>query len=221
MQSVSNANFGPLIAYLVPGATVLGGVSQFSPLLQGWFATGICVAPTIGGFLYVTVASIATGMTVSAVRWAILDTLHARTGLTLPTLDFSRLGANVQAFGLLIEIHYEHYLFYGNMFVATVIAYGCYRTRLGSVWPLGWPDAVFAFLELVFFATSRDTLRKYYARGQQLLGPSVRPEGTPAKPKQENRPSSRSAFGTEFSLRALDEVGQADSQHLADGSQLD
>ena len=169
MQSVSNANFGPLIAYLVPGATVLGGVSQFSPLLQGWFATGICVAPTIGGFLYVTVASIATGMTVSAVRWAILDTLHARTGLTLPTLDFSRLGANVQAFGLLIEIHYEHYLFYGNMFVATVIAYGCYRTRVGSVWPLGWPDAVFAFLELVFFATSRDTLRKYYARGQQLL----------------------------------------------------
>ena len=221
MQNVSNANFGPLIAYLVPGATVLGGLSQFSPLLQSWYETGICAAPTIGGFLYLTVASVAAGMTVSAVRWAILDSFHARTGLSLPRLDFARLGQNVQAYSLLIEIHYKHYLFYSNMFVATAIVYGCYRTRLGSVWPLGWPDAVFAFLEVVFFATSRDTLRKYYARGQQLLGAPGGTEGTPAEPEERNRPSSRSTFGPEFPLQAPDEVGQTDSQHLADGSQLD
>ena len=37
MESVTNANFGPLIAYLVPGATVLAGFSQFSPVLRSWF----------------------------------------------------------------------------------------------------------------------------------------------------------------------------------------
>ena len=169
MQGVTNANFGPLIAYLVPGATVLLGFSQFSLTLRSWFATASADAPSIGGFLYLTVASIAVGMTVSAVRWAVIDTLHGFTGLPLPRIDFSRLGENVTAFGLLIEIHYRHYQFYANMFVATAVAYICYRAKLASLLSLGWLDPAFVFLELVFFTTSRDTLRKYYDRSQQLL----------------------------------------------------
>ena len=113
MQSVSNANFGPPIAYLVPGATVLLGFSPFSPVLRSWFGASPAEAPTIGGFLYLTTASIAVGMTVSAIRWAVVDTMHSRTGLPLPPLDFSQLGKNVEAYALLIEIHYRHYLFYG------------------------------------------------------------------------------------------------------------
>ena len=34
---------------------------------------------------------------------------------------------------------------------------------------MGWLDAGFVVLEAIFFATSRDTLRRYYARSQQLL----------------------------------------------------
>jgi hypothetical protein len=169
MQSVTNANFGPLIAYLVPGATVLLGFSQFSPPLRGWFGAGSLESPTIGGFLYLTTASIAVGMTVSALRWALVDTIHSCTRLPLPKLDFSRLGQNVDAYALLIEIHYRHYLFYANMFVATGIAYVCYRTNLGGFWPLGWLDLAFPVLETIFLLTSRDTLQKYYTRGQQLL----------------------------------------------------
>lgn len=112
VPSVSNANFGPLIAYLVPGATVLWGLSLFSPTLSAWFAGVPTDAPTIGGFLYLTLASLGAGMTISALRWAIVDTVYARTGLPLPTFDFSRLGRNVAAFSLMIEIHYRHYLFY-------------------------------------------------------------------------------------------------------------
>ena len=111
MQSVSNANFGPLIAYLVPGATVLLGASPFSPVVRSWFGASPAAAPTIGGFLYLTTASIAVGMTVSAIRWAVVDTMHSRTGLPLPPLDFSQLGKHVLAYALLIEIHYRHYLF--------------------------------------------------------------------------------------------------------------
>jgi len=108
-------------------------------------------------------------MTVSAVRWAVVDTIHSCTGLPLRKLDFSRLGQNVDAYALLIEIHYRHYLFYANMFVATGIAYVCYRTSLGGLWPLGWLDLAFPILETIFLLTSRDTLQKYYTRGQQLL----------------------------------------------------
>lgn len=112
IHSVTNDTFGPLIAYLVPGATALFGLSPFIPAVQSWFASTPGDAPTIGGFLYLTVASLAMGMTVSAVRWVVVDTLHARTGLRSPPLDFSRLGPNVAAMQLLIEIHYRHYQFY-------------------------------------------------------------------------------------------------------------
>jgi len=164
VQSVSNANFGPLIAYLVPGATVLLGFSPFSPVLQAWFASTPATAPSLGGFLYLTVTSLAVGMTVSAIRWAVVDTLHAHTGLPLPPLDFSRLGTNVEAFALLIEIHYRHYQFYANMLVATAIAYACYRLHLGWHGSWGWPDAGIATLEAIYFAMSRDTLWKYKRR---------------------------------------------------------
>ena len=73
MQAVSNDNFGPLIAYLVPGATVLVGLSNFSMTLRSWLGNTPSDAPSIGGFLYLTVASIAAGMTVSALRWVAVD----------------------------------------------------------------------------------------------------------------------------------------------------
>jgi hypothetical protein len=185
MQTVTNDSFGPLIAYLVPGATVLLGFSLFSPTLQSWFTFAAADAPSIGGFLYLTFASIAVGMTVSAVRWAVVDTLHAATGLRLPEMNFSRLGENVSAFGLLIEIHYRHYQFYANMFVASAIAYVCYRVKLASLTQLGAYDVAFIILEVIFLATSRDTLRKYYARSQQLLATPRRakrqtPQPTPS-----------------------------------------
>ena len=174
MQTISNANFGPLVAYLVPGATVLFGLSQLSPTLHAWFAATPPDSPTIGGFLYLTVAALAAGMSVNAVRWAIVDHVHAWTGLPLPKLDFSKLGPNVDAFMLLIEIHYHHYQHFANMFVATAVAYACYRIHLGGILPLGRLDVGFIVLEVIFFATSRDTLRKYYTCGQQLLAPPSR-----------------------------------------------
>ena len=170
MQSVSNANFGPLIAYLVPGATALWGISEFVPSLRSWFAIVPMQTPTIGGFLYLTVASIACGMVVSAIRWAVVDSFHRVTGLPLPALDFSKLGRNVEAFNLLIEIHYKHFQFYANEFVALAIAYVSYRIKHGNFWPLGWLDAGFLAIEAILLLTSRDTLRKYDLRSQQLLG---------------------------------------------------
>jgi hypothetical protein len=168
MQSVSNDTFGPLIAYLVPGATVLIGVSPFSPTLEQWFATAPSVSPTLGGFLYISILSLAVGMAVSAFRWLLIDTLHGLTGLPPPALDFAKLERNVEAFTLLIELHYRHYQFYANMLIATALTYGCYRARLGGL-SVGWIDLGLLVLEGAFFVTSRDNLRKYYSRSQQLL----------------------------------------------------
>ena len=168
MQSVSNDNFGPLIAYLIPGATALIGLVPFSPAIRTWLAATPDDAPTIGGFLYLTIASLAVGMAVSAIRWAAVDFIHARTGLKQPPLDFSNLRGNVDAFSLLIEIHYRHYQFHANMFVAVAFLYACLAIA-GIPLSVGLSVALL-ILEVVFFRTSRDNLRKYYARTAQLLG---------------------------------------------------
>ncbi len=169
MNEDASSNFGILIAYLIPGAIVLLGLTPFSPLLQGWFASSPPDAPSIGGFLFLTVAALAAGMTVGAVRWAIVDSFHAWSGLPVPDFDFSKLGPNVEAFRLLIEIHYRHYQFYANSGVATAFAYVSHRISLGFHGSWGWLDLGVAFLEVVFFVTSRDTLHKYYHRSRQLL----------------------------------------------------
>jgi hypothetical protein len=155
MQSVSND-------------TALLGVCPSSPMLQGWLAVAPDASPTVGGFLFVTVASLAVGMTLSAIRWSLIDTIHGLTGLPAPVLDFAGLGEKVGAYVLLIEIHYRHYQFYANMLIALAVAYVAYRARLGGH-AIGWVDLGVLMLEAVFFVTSRDTLRKYYTRTQHLL----------------------------------------------------
>lgn len=189
LHSVSNDNFGPLIAYLVPGATALVGLRPYSPLLQSWFAATPADAPTIGGFLYLTVASLAAGMTVNAIRWAVLDTIHAKTGLRLPALDFSRLAGREQAFALLIGIHFQHFQFFGSMLVSTAIAYVGYRASTGFA-EAGWFDVGVALIEVVFFLMSRDTLSRYYRRTSQLLG--VIPAEEPATGVSPARPTAES-----------------------------
>ncbi len=189
MQSVSNDNFGPLVAYLVPGATTLWGVSQFSPGIQAWFTLTPANAPTISGLLYLTIVSLAVGMTITAIRWAVVDQMHMWTGLQAPQLDFSQLSGKVDAFSLLIEIHYRHYQFYANMFVATLIAYACYRATANMGFGIGWLDLGVLMLECVFFATSRDTLRKYYVRTEALLTDNS-PRLSERRSKREFKPPS-------------------------------
>ena len=84
MSDISSRNFGLLIAYLIPGFILIWGLGQWSPDVAAWLAGADGAGPTIGGFLIISVASIAAGMTASAIRWALIDTIHHATGLTRP-----------------------------------------------------------------------------------------------------------------------------------------
>jgi hypothetical protein len=164
-------NFGLVIAYLLPGAVALWGAAYLSPLVQAWFGTSPGTAPTIGGFLYVTLGSIGAGLIVSAVRWAVLDTLYHRTGIPQPRWDFSKLPGRVEAFEGLVENHYRYYQFYGNLLVALVFLYGARLARLGWGPQEGgvWPQVGFVTLAAILLLASRDTLRKYYSRAAMIL----------------------------------------------------
>lgn len=170
MNQVTDRNFGFLIAYLLPGFVGLATISNYSAIIQAWLGNSTAQSPTVGGFLYVTLGSVALGLTISAIRWLILDSLHHRTGIHEPQWNFAALQANLPAFDAAVQNHYRYYQFYGNMLVALLLGIAAHRS-FGAALAVDASVLVIAFplIVIVLFAASRDALRKYYARSSALL----------------------------------------------------
>ena len=206
-------NFGVLIAFLLPGLVTLLGIAPYSATVRSWFGTPATAAPTVGGFLYVTLAAIGLGMTTSVIRWLVLDWLHHHTGIRPPEWDFSGLQDNLDGFMALVENHYRYYQFYGNMLVAqviTAIGYAVRPTLPSEESRLVLP--IILGLTALFYVASRDTLAKYYDRAGTLLRAAQTPRGekimtngfgmkhdeemtkkTPARPAKTSRQDARKA----------------------------
>lgn len=168
---VTSQNFGLLVAYVLPGFLTILSLSQHSPTVQTWLAaSSVADSPTVGGFLYITLASVATGMIVSVLRWLLLDSIHHHTGLRPPAWNFSTLQRNLSAFQAVVENHYRYYQFYGNTLVATLIFVTTRNPPL-LFWPQSPILSVVTTLAIlaVLFAASRDALKKYYDRAGVLL----------------------------------------------------
>jgi hypothetical protein len=172
---VSTKNFGILIAYLLPGFVAVWGVSFFSETVHNWLGASTINAPTVGGFLYVTIGSIAAGIVISTVRWAIIDGIHHETGIPEPKWEFSRLEERLAAFEEFVEYHYRYYQCSANMFLAVAFTYTTWLlSHSGGFYRAGWLNLAFIFLEVVFWMGSRDSLRKYYRRTAEVLGTTRR-----------------------------------------------
>jgi hypothetical protein len=163
-----SARFGLTIAYFIPGFVALWGLGAVCEPVRMWFTGCETSGPTVGGAAYVAAASLALGLTASAMRWASIDQLHHRTGVRPPRLDFTKLPERLDAFYALVENHYRYYQFYANMAVATPFAAS--MTFFGDEPLPAWARVAVVGVEAVFLAGSRNALRKYYERSSLLLG---------------------------------------------------
>jgi hypothetical protein len=169
MKEVSQKNLGPLIAYVVPGIVLLWGVSDHSSTVKMWLTATDGASPSVAGFLYVTLASLAGGLTLNAVRSVTLDVFHHRTGIRPPELDFSNFQAKFWAFNQLVESHWRYYQFYSHMFLA--VAFSITIQLLTAPWGgPRWFGVLFASLELMLLLSARETLARYYSSASLLLG---------------------------------------------------
>ena len=166
MQVVTSKSFGLLIAYVIPGFVLLWGIEPYFTSVQTWLGQPSQQSPTVGGFLYVTIASVGLGQLLSTARWMLIDTLHHHTGIPKPDWSFRRLEDNVAAFDRLIEDHYRYYQFAANGIVAVTLAavlrwiaidFSCRQFLL------------LLLIDVLLFISSRDTLRKYYRRVEEFL----------------------------------------------------
>jgi len=170
VRDVTSSNFGLLIAYVIPGFVAVWGLSALIPEIKLLLLARGTDQPTIGGFLYLTLAAVGTGTFVSTVRWMLIDTLHHATGLRRSQWDFSGFHETGRAYARLNDLHYLHYQFHSNSLVAVAFAYLTHRLTEGgrAGLTLATDAAVFVVL-VVLFLGSRDTLRKYFERLDQLL----------------------------------------------------
>lgn len=167
MQDINSNNFGILIAYLLPGFIAVVGISFHSDVIRNWLTASSDQSPTVGGFLYVTVASLAMGLAISTLRWLVLDTIHHHTGISEPQRNFKRLQETLSAYQYLVQTHYDYYKFHGGMMLAMAFFFLAYEMSNQSV--STWMYLAFVALEWLFWLGMRDTLAKYYFQGDLLL----------------------------------------------------
>lgn len=167
MKTATTESFGLLIAYLIPGFIVLWGASHFSTDIQGWMGVEERSTESIGGFLYGTVAAVGAGLTVSTLRWLLIDPVHHWTGVKPPTWEVSNLHIHTAVLEILIESYYRFYQFYANSVVAMVFA----ATSHWLTGSFSWVELVLLIsLSALFLSGSRNTLAKYYAQVDSILG---------------------------------------------------
>ena len=170
MKDVTAANFGLLIAFLLPGFVTLWGIGEFSPTIHGWFTGAPEQSPSVGGFLYVTLGAIAAGLFVSTLRWLLIDTIHHRTGIAEPKWNFAVLNRQLPTFELLVASHYRFYQAYANLIVAVLVVFISVVITRAPVRAHIVATAIgLAAVEAVLWLGSRDTLRKYYRRAEVLM----------------------------------------------------
>ena len=123
-------NFGPIIAFVLPGLAVVWGLSLHSTTINGWISQTAATA-TLGGFLAAILLALGLGMVLNGIRSLTLGTIL----WTPDHLDWKALTeseATHKAMVLVVENCWHYHLFYGNMFFGLPAALGLY------LWSIQW-----------------------------------------------------------------------------------
>lgn len=168
MKPVTHQSLGIAIAYLIPGFAVMAAISLHLPPVHIWLGASGPEAPTVGGFLYITVASLATGLFLNSTRGLVLDPLYHRLGVRKNAWDYSRLQSNLAAVEFVLAYQYRYYQFTGNMFLAALFAYPALELA-ASTWSAARTFAAAMILSVLFFSARR-LLDTYYRRLDEILG---------------------------------------------------
>jgi len=164
-------NFGVLIAFLLPGFLVVWGLSFSFDEIATWLANSNADgSPTVGGFLYATLASLSLGLLTSAIRWAIIDHLMNFCGVDETEINYANLGDEHRytAFVGAIENHYRYYQYYANTLTALLMVYAVYCI-VGAGELMSWLTLIVLAVTVILFLGGRDALIKFYDKARNIL----------------------------------------------------
>lgn len=172
MKTEAAADFGQIIAFLIPGFVGLWGATYVSPEIRTWLVTTSGQSKDLANVVFVLLASLAIGLTVSAARAIFLDWIHEKTGVRMSKIDYKKLNdANAKTFDGIIQNHYRYYQYYGNTLVAVVVAVVIRQIVLKELPWADWGRFSLGLLVLVaLYFGSRDSLDRCRRKMIDLLG---------------------------------------------------
>lgn len=170
MKDVNGTNFGLVIAFLLPGFICLWGLSfsfeGLEPLLGGIKSSDDA---NLGNFLFSILTSLAIGLLLSAIRWALIDHLMPCMGIEKPPFNYRALAKpdNREAFDRIVENHYRYYQYYSNSFVAIVIALVTYCFQKEP--PVWWIWLCLLGVSVALILGCRDAMSRYCTGAKAIL----------------------------------------------------
>jgi hypothetical protein len=168
MPEITERNFGLAIAFWLPGFVLLWGLSYSLPEARIWLSSSESADPTIGRFLYATVASLILGLLVSAVRWVVIDHI-LQFFEPAPAIDFSKLKKRetLEAFTAAVENHYRYYQYYSNLLIAIILSLVVHWLYSAISLPCETLIIV-ALICVTLFVAARDSRNKYNSRASAI-----------------------------------------------------
>jgi hypothetical protein len=171
VEEALHRTFGYVIAFILPGLVAVDALRNFGVIIPGLESANCAGDLSLSAWIVLLLGSLGVGLVVSAFRWMSIDTLHHRTGLAAPALDFSRLHEQLDVFLIAVEHSYRYYQFYSNSAISLLFTIAVHLLKPATAWP--WPTyAGLLAVELLLLAASRDCLRRYYQRVSQLGQPA-------------------------------------------------
>jgi hypothetical protein len=166
--------FGLTIAFLLPGLVGLYALSFFEPRILDWFGLAAQQEASVGGFLFVVVSSIGTGVFVSGLRWLSIDWIFGAP----PAVESKQRTKDQQTEQIYQDIriqHYQFYQFYANMLCALVLTYIAWFVTVRPV----WADAlirlsVLVVAGIVLLLSARNAVHNYDRKVLNLLSQEPR-----------------------------------------------
>ena len=180
-QDQLGKSFGLVIAFLVPGMIGLYAGSLHVPMLQDWFAVAGRAQTTVGGFLFIIIASSGAGVFLSGVRWYFLEDWIKRAVGVSAQHDIANRRENQTelVYQHMRQQHYDFYLFYSNTLVALVVLWVSWvfsQLPVLTAWTFSWATARPIVVTLlgaaagwVLYESAKDAYRRYQEKRAAVL----------------------------------------------------
>jgi hypothetical protein len=166
--------FGLVIAFVAPGAVAVWGIAQISPTVEVWFGTTAEADISGAGFLFVLLASLASGVFISGLRAELLPPLFGLFGAKrAKDLDESKTREDDcrAALRQAVEDFFQYHQFYGNMVFALTLAYFAWLYA-GHILPWERPLVlgIWLFSLLALLRSAYYSWKRYCEVEEQILG---------------------------------------------------
>jgi hypothetical protein len=175
MKDVTVTSFGLVIAYLLPGLSLLYTLGFWFPEIHSLFQAFLTTASNFGLFVIVVLVSLIAGLIVHGIRAVFYEYVFCKKENRFQHAQFKKFTSTgrAEAFRSLVDEMFRYHQWWGALSIIwPLFAYGFLSNGNGIVIGTAsfWPAiGVVAVLEIVFAYIAQRVLNDYFGRFNKML----------------------------------------------------